>query len=212
MKQVLFLMLIVFQSFFSVAQTKKTTTEYQKIARPALVNEVPFPVNTIEDAIEDAFSKMGYKGSSSKEFMVYKGVRLKEFGAEAYDIYFMVDKKSKRDKENSMVTMMLSKGFDAFISDTSGAEVYRRAGIYLDSLRNTVAAYDLEQQIKAQEEELKKAEKKKENILDEGKEHAKKKRKLEQDIEDNNKEHKMHLKELEKQMQILETLKSKRKQ
>ncbi len=212
MKQVFFLLCIVSLSFYSVAQTKKTTTDYQKIARPALANELPFSVKTVEDAIDDAFSKMGYKGSSSKGFIVYKGVRLKELGAEAYDIYFMVDKKSKRDKENSNVTMMLSKGFDAFISDTSGAQIYGRAGIYLDSLRNTVAAYDLEQQIKAQEDEVKKADKKNENLQEEGKDLAKKKRKLEQDIDDNNKEQESQVKELDKQKQILETLKTKRKQ
>lgn len=212
MKNSLFLICAVCLSFFSVAQTKKTTTEYQKIARPALVNDVPFPVKTVEDAIEDAFSKMGYKGSSSKGFVVYKGVRLKELGNESYDLYFMVDKKSKRDKENSVVTMMLSRGFDAFISDTSGAETFVRAGIYLDSMRNTVAAYDLEQQIKTQDEEVKKADKKNENLQEEGKDLAKKKRKLEQDIDDNNKEQEKQAKELEKQNQILETLKSKRKQ
>lgn len=212
MKHIFFLLFSVSLSFFSIAQTKKTTTEYQKIARPALVNEVPFPVKTVEDAIDDTFSKMGYKGSSSKGFIVYKGVRLKELGSEPYDLYFMVDKKSKRDKDNSIVTMMLSKGFDAFISDTSGAEVFGKAGNYLDSLRNTLAAYDLEQQIKAQEEEVKKADKKNENLQEEGKDLSKKKRKLEQDMDDNNKEQEKQVKEFDKQKQILETLKTKRKQ
>lgn len=212
MKNIFFLLFGICLSLFSVAQTKKATTEYQKIARPALVNELPFPVKTVEDAIEEAFSKMGYKGSSSKGFIVYKGVRLKELGNESYDLYFMVDKKSKRDKENSIVTMMLSKGFDAFISDTSGSEIFARAGIHLDSMRNTVAAYDLEQQIKAQEEEVKKADKKNENLQEEGKDLTKKKSKLEEDIDDNNKEQEKQVKELEKQKQILETLKTNRKQ
>ena len=212
MKQVFFLMLTCSFSIFSVAQTRTTTTEYQKITRTALVNEVPFPAKTVEDGIEDAFSKKGYKGSSSKGFTVYKGVRMPELGSDALDLYFMVDKKSKKDKDNSIVTIMVSKGFDAFIDESADAVVLGKAKNYLDSLRNMLASYDLEQQIVAQEDEVKKADKKNENLQEDGKDLAKKKRKLEDDISDNIKDQEKQAKELEKQKQILETLKGKRKQ
>lgn len=212
MKQIFFLFLSCCILTVTIAQTRSTTTEYQKITRPALVNELPFPAKTVEDAMADAFTKMGYKGTSSKGFTVFKGVHLKELGLEPYDLYFMVDKKSKRDKDNSIVTLMVSKGFDAFISDTLEGEVFKRAKNYLDSLRNSIAAYDLEQQIIAQEGEVKNAEKKNENLSDEGKDLAKKMRKLEQDISDNKKDQERQARELETQKQISETLKMKRKQ
>lgn len=212
MKQVFFLMLSCCLFTGVIAQTRSATTEYQKITRPALINEVPFSAKTVEDAIEDSFLKMGYKSSSSKGFTVFKGVHIKELSPDALDLYFMVDKKSKRDKDNCIVTMMVSKGFDAFINDETDAETFGNAKNYLDSLRNTIASYDLEQQISEQEDEVKKADKKNSNLKDEGKDLEKKKRKLEDDIKDNIKDQENQAKELDRQRQILETLKAKRKQ
>lgn len=212
MKQLFFLISACCLCTVSIAQTRATTTDYQKVSRPALVNDaVPFPAKTVENAIEDAFSKMGYKGTSSKGFTVYKGAKLAELGSGTYDFYFMADKKSRNDKENSIVTMMISKGFDAFISESSDEAVFGKARIYLDSLRNMLAAYDLEQQIVVQEEEVKKMDKKNTSLQDEGKDLLKKRRKLEDEIDDNNKAQEKQVKELEKQRQILDVMKAKRK-
>lgn len=212
MKQVFILLTACCLCVFSVAQTRTTTTEYQKVSRSALVNEVPFPAKTVEDAIEDALSKKGYKGAGSKGFTVYKGVRLAEMGNDPYDLYFMVDKKSKKDKDNSIITMMVSKGFDEFVTESSEGNPLAKAKVYMDSLRNTLASYDLEQQINVQEDEVKKADKKNENLQEDEKDLLKKKKKLEDDIDDNKKAQEKQGKELEKQKQILETLKGKRKQ
>ncbi|CAN5723064.1 hypothetical protein BH11BAC4_BH11BAC4_15730 [soil metagenome] len=193
------------------AQTKGMDVEYQKQLRPAVVNDLPFDAKTVEKAIDDTLSKLGYKSTSSKGFTVYKGVRLAELGPDSYDLYFMVDKKSRKDNENSTVTLMLTKGFDAFVSSSSDPSVYEHSKTYLDSLRNTVARYDLEQQIMAQEEAIKKADKKNTDYREEGKDLEKKKRKLEDQIADNIKDQANQVKELEKQRQILEVLKRKRK-
>ena len=203
-------MLCLFHSFL-FAQSQSTEVDYQKQSRPAIVNDLPFDAKTVENAIDDTLSKMGYKGSGSKGFTVYKGVHLTELGSDSYDLYFMVDKKSRRDKENSTVTLMISKGFDAFISKSTDKTVFEKAQNYLDSLRNMVARYDLEQQIKTQEEELKKAEKKNADLQDEAKDLEKKKRKLEDQISDNIKDQQNQVKELDKQRQILEVLRGKRK-
>lgn len=212
MKQFFLLLIICPFYSFSFAQAHSIKVDYQKVSRPALENDVPFPSKTVENALEDTFSKMGYKGTSSKGFTVYKGVHLPELGPDAYDIYFMVDKKSRKDKENSTVTMMVSKGFDAFISESSDGVVFGKAKTYLDSLRNMLASFDLEQQIAAQEEEVKSAEKKNTNLQDDAKELEKKKRKLEEQLADNIKDQEKQVKELEKQKQILDVMKTKRKQ
>lgn len=212
MKRLVFLLLGCCLYTVSMAQARSTKVEYQKEMRQAIEHDVPFPAKTVENALEDAFSKMGYKNTSSKGFTVYKGVRMQELGSDTYDLYFMVDKKSRKDKDNSTVTMMVSKGFDAFITENDDKTVFGNAKTYLDSLRNMLAAYDLEQQIIAQEEELKSADKKSTNLQDEGKDLEKKKRRLEQQIEDNIKDQEKQVKELDKQKQILETLKGKRKQ
>lgn len=194
-----------------LAQSRPTEVEYQKQQRPAIVNDIPFPASTIEDAIKDHFTKMGYKATSSKGFIVFKGVGMKDWGSGSFDLYFMADKKSRKEKELSTVTLMLSKGFDEFVSNSSDATLFGKAQSYLDSLRNMIAVYDLEQQIIAQENEVKKAVKKAADLEDEAKDLEKKKRKLEDEIADNIKEQEKHAKEQESQKQILEVLIKKRK-
>ena len=194
------------------AQSRTATVEYQKINRQGVVAEIPFPEKTIRDAIDNKMEQMGYKGKDSKGFTVYKGVRMPELGNDSYDLYFTADRKSRKEKENSTLTLMISKGFDAFVSDSSDARVMSNAKNYLDTIKNMIAAYDLEQQIVVQEDAVKKADKKYNNLIDDGASLEKKKKNIEKDIEDNKKNQASQQAEIENQKQILETLRGKRKQ
>ncbi|MEP7256115.1 MAG: hypothetical protein ABI666_10070 [Ferruginibacter sp.] len=189
------------------AQSRMSKVEYQKTDREAITNEIPFPEDMIVKAIEDTLEKLGYKGKESKGFTVYKGVKLSALGSEAYDLYFTVDRKSKKEKDISQVTLMISKGFDSFVTEKSDPGLVKNAKNYLDSLRNTIAVYDLEQQIAGQEEVVKKNEKKASGLIEDADDLQKKKKKLEKEIENNIKEQADQQKELEKQKQILSTLK-----
>ena len=196
----------------AAAQSRTTTVEYLKINRQAVVAEIPFPEKTTRDAIDSKMEQMGYKGKDSKGFTVYKGVRMPELGSDSYDLYFMADRKSKKEKESSTLTLMITKGFDSFVSDSSDSRVMNNAKNYLDTIRNMIAAYDLEQQIIAQEDAVKKADKKYNNLVDDGASLEKKRKNIEKDIEDNKKDQASQQAEIEKQKQILETLRGKRKQ
>jgi len=195
----------------ATAQSRTATVEYLKVNRQAVVNDIPFPEKTIMNAIDNKMEQMGYKGKDSKGFTVYKGVRMPELGNDSYDLYFMADKKSRKDKENCTLTLMITKGFDSFVSDSSDSRVMNNAKQYLDSIRNLIAAYDLEQQIVAQEDVVKKADKKYTNLIDDSASLEKKRKNIEKDIEDNKKDQASQQTEIEKQKQILETLRGKRK-
>lgn len=197
---------------FVTAQSTTATVEYLKINRQAVVNDVPFPEKTIKDAIDNKMQQMGYKGKESKGFMVYKGVRLPELGSESYDLYFMADRVSRKNKDNSTLTLLISKGFDNFAADSTDGSLIKNAKTYLDSIRNMIAAYDLELQVTAQEDAVKKADKKYSNLVDEGESLEKKRKNIEKDIADNKKDQENQKAEIEKQKQILETLRGKRKQ
>jgi len=207
MKKIIAIVLSVVLNLHAHAQSRTSNIEYQKTDREAIVNEIPFPEDMITKAIQDTLETMGYKGKENKGFMVYKGVKMPALGSEAYDLYFSVDKKSKREKDISNVTMMISKGFDAFVTGKSDPDLFRNAKTYLDSLRNTVAIYDKAQQVSEQEEVVKKTEKKMENLAEDAQDLQKKKKKLEKEIEDNIKEQADQQRELEKQRQVLSTLK-----
>jgi hypothetical protein len=211
MKHILTFIFFIALYAAAAAQSRTVTVEYQKINRQAVVNEIPFPEKTIRDAIENKMEQMGYKGKDTKGYTVYKGVRMPELGNDSYDLYFMADRKSRKEKENSTLTLMVSKGFDSFIADSTDSKVMDNAKNYLDSIKNMIAAYDLEQQIIAQEDAIKKADKKSAGLIDDGVSLEKKRKNIEQDIADNKKNQANQLAEIEKQKQILEVLRGKRK-
>ena len=203
--------MLIFGCTASMAQSRSVAVEYQKIKRDAVVNEIPFNDKITAAAIADTLQKLGYKGKESKGFILYKSVLLPVLGKQSYDLYFSVDKKSKKDKETSVVTLMVSRDFDNFISESTSPEIMGNAKIYMDSLRNIVARYDLEQQISEQEELVNKNEKKLLGIIDDGEGYEKDKKKLEDKIGANKKAREKQQSDTDIQKQVLETLKGKRK-
>ncbi len=208
--RLLFSVMIIYSGAF--AQTHTVNVDYQKVSREALVNEIYFSEKTVSNAIEASMDKLGIKGKSSKGYIVYKGVRLPELGNDAYDLYFSVDRKSRKEKETSSVTMMISKGEDNFVTSSTDAALMTKTKAYLDNLWDMVGVYDLEQQIVAQEDLVKKNEKKMNNLTEDATDLEKKRKKIEDDINNNKKAQVSQQEELENQKKILETVKGKRKQ
>ena len=212
MKKLAFLICMLSLGSAVKAQSTVENVSYLKIDRQAVVNELPFSEKIIMGAIDEKMGQMGYKGKSTKGFTVYKGVRMAELGTGDYDLYFMADRKSRRNKDNSTLTLMLSTGNETFVTTQTDAGLISNAKKYLDSITTMIAAYDLEQQIIDQQDAVSKADKKYNNLIDEGQSLEKKRKNIESDIEDNKKNQTQQQSEIEKQKLILETLKSKRKQ
>lgn len=212
MKHILIMAVCLATTQLLSAQATTATVEYLKVNRQAVVNEMPFPEKTIRDAVDNKMQQMGYKGKETKGYMVYKGVRMPELGNESYDLYFMADRVSRKNKDNSTLTMLISKGYDNFASDSSDATLINNGKQYLNGIRDMIAAYDLELQIQAQEDAVKKADKKYNGLVEDGESLEKKRKNIEKDIEDNKKDQANQKSETEKQRQILETLRGKRKQ
>ena len=186
--------------------------QFNKKDVPGVIGEIPFVPSTVKEAIDKNFEKLGYKAHKAKDnFYVYSGVILKELDSMPHDIYLMVDKKSRQEKEVSQVIMLIGKGFDDFANDTADGNLINRTKIYINSLRDVAVAYDLELQITAQEEVIKKNVKKTDNLLEDSVSLQKKKKKLFDEIGQNSLEQASQKIDNERQSQILETLKSKRK-
>ncbi len=209
----LFTFLAIAAFYLSVqAQSEITTVNYLKIDRQAVANEIPFSEKTIMKAIDNKMQQMGYKGKDTKGFTVYKAVRLPELGSANYDLYFIAERKSRRNKENSTVTLMISKGEENFATAKDDAALIDNAKKYLENILPMITAYDLEQQIIEQQDAVNNADKKYNNLIDEGQSLEKKRKNIEKDIEDNKKNQENQAIEIEKQKQKLETLKASRKQ
>lgn len=201
----------MFIACFAISQSRYTVVQFNKKDVPGVIGEIPFVESTVRDAINKNFEKMGYKGKKVKDFVVYSGVFLKELDNQPHDIFVMVDRKSRSEKETSLVTFLIGMGFDNFASDTANIDLINSTKAYINSLREVAAAYDLELQIAAQEEVVKKNERKAENLKDDANSLQKKKKKLDDEIAQNIIDQNVQIVENERQKQIMETLKSKRK-
>lgn len=212
MRKTLLLAALIFIAVASFAQARSVTAEYQKINQPAIEIEIPFPEKTVVKSFVDYFEHLGYKGKETKGYFTFKEVRLPKIGPGIYDIYFKADRKSRREKDNTILTFLLSNGYEKFLSGSENDSVINNAKQFLNEQQNNVATFDLEMQITTQDEIIKKEDKKLANLLEDGVDLAKKKEKIESEIQDNIQKKAAQKAALEKQMLIFETLKNKRKQ
>lgn len=211
MQKVVLTIAILFSTTLGYSQSRYTVAQLNKKDIPAVIGEIPFVESTVKEAIDKNFEKLGYKARKVKDYLVYGGVVLKELDNEPHDIYVMVSRKSRQEKEVSLVTFLIGKGFDNFASDTADASLIDNTKTYINSLREVAAVYDLELQITNQEEIIKKNEKKSEGLADDLITLQKKKKKIEDDIAQNAVDQATQKAENIRQRQILETLKQKRK-
>jgi len=212
MRKSLLLAALIFIAVASFAQARSVTAEYQKIKQPAIEIEIPFPEKTVVKSFVDYFERLGYKGKETKGYYTFKEVRLPKMGPGIYDIYFKADPKSRREKDNTILTFLLSNGYEKFLSGAENDSVISNAKQFLNEQQNNVTAFDLEMQISAQDEITKKEDKKLANLSADGVDLVKKKERIESDIQENIKKKAAQKAEVEKQMLIFETLKNKRKQ
>lgn len=195
----------------AIAQSYTGTAEYKKMSRQAILSEVSFLDKVVEAAIQDSLEKLGYKPKESKGFMVYKGVKLAALAKEPLDIYLAVERKSRKEKEISVITMLLSRGEDNFITQGVDPGIIENAKSFLNGFTNYIGSYDLEQQISELEEIRVTNEKKTTSLVNDAEDLQKKRKKIEKDLEDNLKEQADHKATAEKNLQDLEVLKTKRK-
>ncbi len=211
MKKLLLLSAILFLATGAFAQAREATADYNKTMQPAVEIEIPFPEKTVMRSLVEKMEKRGYKGKDTKGYNVFKGVNMSEIGPGTYDLYFKTDRK-KKDKEVTILTMLVSSGSEKFISEADNSTVMDNSKSFLNSHTENAVAYDLELQVKDQEEATTKAEKKLANLVEDGQDLVKKKEKIEKEIEENKKKQSDQKAEVEKQNQIFSTLKAKRKQ
>ena len=212
MKKLYFVVAIALFSTYCFAQARLTTAEFQKVIQPAVEIDVPFPEKTVMKTIVDMMEKKGYKAKDTKGYYTFKGVMLPELGNSFYDLYFKTDRKSRKEKDNTILTLLVSGGYEKFIGDSTGSALITNVKTFLNRQVEATAAYDLEMQINEQDESTINAQKKIASLIEDGQSLQKKKEKLEKEIQDNIKKQADQRIEADKQNQIFSTLKAKRKQ
>lgn len=205
-----FIALLLFK--ISIGQALVGKVEYQKAMQTAAVVELPFSSDLVEGAIKDYLAKKGSKANQSKGFTVFKNVQLASSDPTATDLYFKIDRKSKKENDVSVVYLLVAKPTENLATrsseDNFGME---GAKAFLNEISPSITGYSLELQIKDQEEAVKKAEKRFNNLMDDQKDLESRKKGIEEKIQDNLKDQEKQKMEIEKQRQLLVELNGRRK-
>lgn len=209
MKKFILLSLTFFAIHFSFAQTSGEL-EWQKNKLPATVTDVPQNASATEAAILQKLAQIGYKPKETKGVYVLKGAKIPEISPEQIDIYFKVERKSRKEKDESVVYFVVSKGYENYVKSTDDAALNQSIRTYCQNFAPWAEAEALEREIKDQEDAVKSSEKKAADLQDESENLQKRKKKLEEDIETNKKNIEKQKQDIESQRKALDVLKAKR--
>lgn len=217
MKKCTALFILAFAVFqIASAQASYTSVSYNKSSQPALMLQLPYNVEISEGFIVDNLKKTGYdpetkgklfwKQNKLNGFYIFKDVRL-EGAPGTVDLYFKVDQKSKRQKDASVIYLLIGKGENSFVSSDSDNDTYTAAKRFLNGFVDKSAVYKHDLDIKNQEDAVKENEKKLDKLKDSEKDMIKKINQLQKDLKKNQEDQKDQEKKIEDEKKKLEDLK-----
>jgi len=207
--------LILFTIFLSVSflvkgQAHEGTIEFNKGKQACIVMEYNYPPEAVENAMRAKLLKLGYGGkeekgmfNKDKGFRVYKETTVGEISPNKYDYAINIERKSHKDADETIVSLVIFKDDANALSKLSSDEL-EKVKSFLNNLLPEVEASNLEILIGAQILSLEKADKKLKTLQDENK-------KLHEVLEKNIKDQELQKKEIENQNKSLDALKGRRK-
>lgn len=170
-------------------QAFATKVEYQKTQQPAAGIQVSYTSGTVEDAVKEYMNKKGYKSSSTKGFILYRAATLDSADTELSDLYFSVDRKSRKEKDVTLITLLpAKKDEDLLTRSQPDSQRIEKAKAFLDNMTPFIDAYQLQLQLNDQTDVVKKAEKKLNSLLNDENDLNKKIRRLQDDSSQNKKD------------------------
>lgn len=170
--------------------------DYQKTTQVARVFEFNYPAKELENAVQAYLESRGAKVRGVKGLNVAKTVTLHDSDNRAYDVYYKVEGKGKGDKAVSTLYLILADPDEDIllrarpepgVASTDALPAFSGSGAlaFFDGLGTVVGDHEHAREVASFEDELRKAERRYDSLVNEGQSLAKKKQKLEQDILDN---------------------------
>ncbi len=211
--------LLLAASLTTFSQASFTPITINKNLQPGLVLHLPNNTEVAEGTILQKLKETGYSPETTGKlfwkknkldgFYVFNGITLPALNNQKLDMYFKVVPESKSQKEQSIIYMLVSKGYDNFISMESDSVTFLAATDFLNGFVATTASYRLNLDIEEQEKVVKNAEKKLANLQDDEKSLTKKIEEFQADLQKKKNEQLMQEKEIANQKVKLEELKAK---
>lgn len=208
--------IILFSAFLFTASLSANTlfaqnareeqVAYNKVQSNAFVAEYNLPKEVIQQTLNNYFSGSSFgKKSSSKGYSIYKQSTWEEISMDKLDIYVTVSGK----KNNSKVTMLVSKGYDNFINSSNDATTSENVKRFLNNLKSQAAVVQQSNDIEAQKKLIEQAEKQQKSNESNYKKLVEKKKDVEQDIADAQKKLDLQTTDLQKLKDALNALENK---
>lgn len=208
--------------FFSVglsasAQSVSTSIKYDKDNKQGLMLYLPYSQDVAEGTILSKLKEIGYqpetKGSlfwkqnKVNGFYAFKGVTLRGDNPQVVDLYFKVDRRGSKKDNQSVMYLLTSKGSENFVNDASDVAAYTAAQNFLNGFTSETATYKHTLDVQAQEDVVKKAEKKLSDLQNDEQDLNKKIAKLQDDLQKNKSNQTSQQSTIEAERKKLEDLK-----
>jgi hypothetical protein len=206
MKKLITLLLAVAIAQLTFAQAYDGTADYNKKSQAAVLVEYKYPQETVENALKDKLERQGLKLKSTKGYLVAYNAVISSINSAQIEYAFMVDRKSKREKETTVITLVMN------ITDVNATtDNAAKAKDFLNELGASIDALNTENMIVDQTKISEKAEKKNKGLLEDISDLEKKIRKYQDELAKTKRDQEDQQKEVKRQQDILDTIKAKRK-
>jgi len=186
---------------------------YNEKLEPGLVLELPNKPEIVQKTVLEKLMETGYKPETTgalfwksdkvNGFYVFKQVTLPELKNQTLDLYLNVEK-LENYKNKTKLYMLVSKGYDNFISPDSDTEIYRAARSFLNSFIEETAAFKLRISIEELKESIADSEKSMRSLTEHENEMVKKMDNLNEDLRKNKEDQEKLQNKLQQQNSTLE--------
>jgi hypothetical protein len=222
MKQQIFYAVIILQltAVSSFSQSVSNPVTFKDQLRPAIQLQLPNEVKTAEETILAKLKETGYKPEKNGGFLnkknkqegfyVFSGVELPELANQKLDLYFKVDPVTNNTVNRSAVTLMVSKGYENFVSQENDSTTFFATESFLNSFVNKTERYAVGMEIDEQKKNLAASEKKWADLREKQEEGRKKIAQLEADLKNWQQEELAQQKEVTDQRAALQNLEARR--
>ncbi len=194
----------------SQSRAVEGVAEFQGKKVPAAVIEFPYAQDIVEDAIAEKMATKGHKPTKAKDYKLYRSVSV---GGERkpYDVYVKTERKSRREKESSIVYVVLVQPNEPGSHEATGSAAVIAGKEFLNDYSEHVVAYNFQLEIIEQENVVKKLEKKQTSLLSDSTDLVVKTKLLDEKKLENSNDLLKQREEIEKQRLILEAIKARKK-
>jgi len=203
---------------FSQSVPKAVTFKDQ--LRPALELMLPNDSKTADATILSKLKETGYKPeknggflnkkSKQEGFYVFTGVELPELANQKLDLYFKVDPVNNNSADRSAITLMVSKGYENFVSQANDSATFIATEKFLNSFLNKTDMYAVGIEIEGKKKDLAASEKKWQDLRDKQQEGRNKITQLEADLKNWQQEELTQQKDVDEQRAALKGMEARR--